>query len=88
MLLDEKVLGNILGVEDVRTDQRILYIEGPRGLEGIQQAATRGEEAVAFCLYPVHLKELMKVADAGKVMPPKSTWVEPRMKNGLLVQEY
>lgn len=88
MLLDEKVLGNILGVEDVRTDQRILYIEGPRGLEGIQQAATRGEEAVAFCLYPVHLEELMKVADAGKVMPPKSTWVEPRMKNGLLVQEY
>lgn len=88
MLLDDKVLGNVLGVEDIRTNQRILYVEGPRGLEGIQQAVSKGEEAVAFCLYPVQLKELMKVADAGKFMPPKSTWVEPRMKNGLIVQEY
>lgn len=88
MLLDEKVLGNILGVEDVRTDQRILYVEGPKGVEGIQQAVSKGEEGVAFCLYPVQLEELMQVADAGKVMPPKSTWVEPRMKNGLIVQEF
>lgn len=88
MLLDEKVLARILGVEDVRTDHRILYLEGPKGLEGIQNAVAKGEEAVAFCLYPVKLEELMKVADAGKVMPPKSTWVEPRIKNGLIVQEY
>lgn len=87
-LLNDKVLGPVLGVEDVRTDQRILYVEGPRGVEGIQQAVSKGEEAVAFCLYPVQLEELMKVADAGRVMPPKSTWIEPRMKNGLIVQEY
>ena len=88
MLLDEKVLGNILGIADVRTDQRILYVEGPRGLDGIQHAVAKGEEGVAFCLFPVQLEEMMKVADAGKVMPPKSTWVEPRMKNGLIVQVY
>lgn len=87
-LLDEKILWNILGIEEVRDNQRILYVEGPRGLEGIQQAVSTGEEAVAFCLYPVRLEELMKVADSGKVMPPKSTWIEPRMKNGLIVQEY
>ncbi len=88
MLLDEKILGGILAIEDVRTDQRILYVEGPKGLEGIQQAVARGEEAVAFCLYPVCLEELMAVADAGKVLPPKSTWFEPRMKNGLIVKEF
>ncbi|MCB9265931.1 MAG: DUF1015 domain-containing protein [Lewinellaceae bacterium] len=88
MLLDDCVLANVLGVEDVRTDQRILYVEGPRGVEGILQAVSKGEEGVAFCLFPVKLEELMRVADAGKAMPPKSTWIEPRMKNGLLVREY
>lgn len=87
MLLDEKVLGKILGIEDVRTDQRILYVEGPKGLEGIMQAVSKGEEAAAFCLYPVQMKELMMVADIGKALPPKSTWFEPRMKNGLIVKE-
>ncbi len=88
MMLDEKILRNVLGIGEIRENQRLLYVEGPRGLEGIQQAVSKGEESVAFCLFPVQLEELMKVADSGKVMPPKSTWIEPRMKNGLIVQEY
>ncbi len=88
LLLDDKILGEILGIADVRTDERIQYIEGPKGLEGVRQQTLKAEEAVGFCLYPVQLEELMVTADAGRVLPPKSTWFEPRMKNGLIVQEY
>ena len=87
-LLDEKVMKEILGIEDVRTDTRIRYIEGPKGLEGLRERTIRNENRVAFALFPVRLEDLMQVANEGKTMPPKSTWFEPRIKNGLVVQEY
>lgn len=87
-LLNEKVMGDILGIPDVRTDPRITYVEGPKGLEGIRKKTIKKSDSVAFCLYPVQLEDLLAVSDAGRVMPPKSTWFEPRIKNGLIVQEF
>jgi len=87
-LLNDVILHQILGIEDVRNDQRVEYVEGPRGLDGLLRRAQRNPHAVAFALYPVLLSELMAIADAGQSMPPKSTWFEPRMKNGLVVQEF
>ncbi len=87
-MLDEKVMKWILGIEDVRTDNRVKYVEGVKGLEDFRMKTLRHEESVGFCLYPVELNDLIKVADMGKTMPPKSTWFEPRMKNGLIVQEF
>jgi len=87
MLLNEKVLDDILGIEDIRSDQRIDYVAGPKGLEGLRKKIARRENRVGFCLYPVQLDELITLADHEKVLPPKSTWFEPRMKNGLIVYE-
>ncbi len=87
-MLDEKVMKWILGIEDVRTDNRVKYIEGIKGLEDFRLKTLRNEQSVGFCLYPVDLKDLIAVADMGKTMPPKSTWFEPRMKNGLIAQEF
>lgn len=86
MLLDETVFRKLLGIEDVRTDQRIHYVEGPKGLEGISSQVNGQEDSAAFCLYPIQLQEMITLADLGQVLPPKSTWFLPRMKNGLVVQ--
>ena len=86
-LLDEKVLKEIIGIEDIRTDLRIKYIEGPKGIDDIVNRCNKNENRIAFFLYPVQLKDLMTIADDNKIMPPKSTWFEPRMKNGLLVKD-
>lgn len=88
MLLNEKVLTDILEMKDVRTDERIEYIEGPKGVNSITKRVNRDEHSVGFCLYPLTLEELMHIADEDKVLPPKSTWFEPRMRNGLIVKEY
>ncbi len=87
-MLDEKVMRWILGVEDVRSDTRVKYIEGVKGLEDFRTKTLRNDHSVGFCLYPVLLEDLIAIADMGKTMPPKSTWFEPRMKNGLIVQEF
>lgn len=87
-LLDEKVLHHILGIKDVRTDLRIKYVEGPKGVEDIRNKTNKSETRIGFLLYPVHLNDLIAKADANQVMPPKSTWFEPRIKNGLIVQEW
>ncbi|MEL6924857.1 MAG: DUF1015 family protein [Bacteroidota bacterium] len=86
-LLNEEILKGILQIEDVRTDPRVKYVEGPRGMEVLKNKTFKNEKRMAFLLYPVALGDLMRVADDGKVMPPKSTWFEPRVKNGLLVLE-
>lgn len=86
-LLDEKVVSAILGIQDVRTDTRIKYIEGPKGVEEVRSRTARSENKVGFILYPATLDDLLRTADANKTMPPKSTWFEPRMKNGLVVLE-
>ncbi len=84
-ILQENLLAPILGIADVRTDRRIDFVGGIRGLGELERRVTEGG-AVAFALHPVSLDQLMAVADAGLVMPPKSTWFEPKLRSGLLVR--
>jgi len=84
-LLQDRVLGPILGVGDPRTDQRIDFVGGIRGHAELERRVRSGEMAIAFSLYPTTLDQLMAVADAGRIMPPKSTWFEPKLRSGLFV---
>ncbi len=83
-LLSDRLLGPVLGVGDPRLDKRIDFVGGIRGLGELQRRVDSGEMAVAFSLFPTSLKALMAVADAGRVMPPKSTWFEPKLADGLV----
>jgi uncharacterized protein (DUF1015 family) len=83
-LLSDRLLTPVLGIGDPRLDKRIDFVGGGRGLEALADRVDSGEWAVAFALYPTALADLMAVADAGKVMPPKSTWFEPKLADGLL----
>jgi len=83
-LLTTHILDPILGIRDMRTDKRIDFVGGGRGLAGLAQRVDSGEMAAAFSLFPTRLEDLMAVADAGGVMPPKSTWFEPKLADGLL----
>ncbi len=83
-LLTDLVLAPLLGVGDPRTDRRIDFVGGIRGLEGLAARVDSDEWAVAFALYPTGMSDLMAVADAGEVMPPKSTWFEPKLADGLI----
>jgi len=84
-ILQEYLLGTLLGIADPRTDKRIDFIGGIRGMEELERLVDSGRFAVAFSLCPTTLPELMDVADAGLVMPPKSTWFEPKLRSGLFV---
>jgi uncharacterized protein (DUF1015 family) len=84
-LLQERVLGPILGIGDPRTDTRIDFVGGIRGTAELERRVRSGEMAIAFSLYPTTLEQLMAVSDAGQVMPPKSTWFEPKLRSGLFV---
>ena len=84
-LLHERVLAPILGLGDARTDSRIDFVGGIRGTEELERRVGGGAAAVAFAMYPVTVQQLMSVADAGQIMPPKSTWFEPKLKSGLFV---
>jgi uncharacterized protein (DUF1015 family) len=75
----------VLGIGDPRKDKRIEYIGGIRGLEGLKARVDSGEMAVAFSLYPTLIEDLLLIADAGEVMPPKSTWFEPKLRDGLVM---
>jgi uncharacterized protein (DUF1015 family) len=86
-LLQDRVLGPILGIGDPRTDKRIDFVGGIRGPAELARRVDSGEVAVAFALYPTSLEQLMAVSDAGQVMPPKSTWFEPKLRSGLFVHE-
>ncbi len=83
-ILSRTVLAPLLAIEDVRNDPRIDFVGGSRGLEGLSARVDSGEMAAAFALYPVSLHQLFAVADAGGIMPPKSTWFEPKLADGLL----
>ena len=83
-LLQDRILAPLLGVGDPRTDPRIDFVGGVRGLAELEQRVRSGEQAAAFALYPTGMEELMAVADAGELMPPKSTWFEPKLADGLL----
>jgi uncharacterized protein (DUF1015 family) len=84
-VLSEHVLEPLLGIKDLRTDKRIDFVGGIRGLEELERRVDSGEMAVAFALFPVSMKQLMDIADAGLIMPPKVTWFEPKLRSGLVV---
>ena len=86
-LLQDRVLSPILGIGDPRTDKRIDFVGGIRGTEELERRVSSGEMAIAFSLFPTTLEQLMAVSDAGHVMPPKSTWFEPKLRSGLFVHE-
>ena len=87
-LLNEKVLVEILGITDVRTDLRMKYIQGIKTLGALRERTLKGEERFAFCLYPITIEDFLAISDAGGVLPPKSTWFEPRVRSGLLVRRF
>ena len=74
-----------MGVTDLRNDQRIDFVGGIRGLCELEKRVDSGEMAVAFALFPVSMGELLDVADAGEIMPPKTTWFEPKLRSGLFI---
>lgn len=84
-VLQQRVLGPVLGIADPRTDSRIGFVGGIRGVEELEDLVDSGEYAVAFAMYPTSMDELLKVADAGLLMPPKSTWFEPKLRSGLFI---
>jgi uncharacterized protein (DUF1015 family) len=83
-LLQDHLIGPILGIDDPRRDERIDFVGGVRGLAGLSARVDDGDMRIAFSLYPTQMDDLMAVADAGKVMPPKSTWFEPKLADGLV----
>ena len=83
--LEHQVLGPLLEIGDIRTDKRIDFVGGARGTGALEAAVASGQAAVAFSMYPVTLDDLMTISDEGGIMPPKSTWFEPKLRDGLLV---
>lgn len=87
-ILSEKVLEPLLNIRDLRTDKRIDFVGGMRGLKELERRVNSGEMAVAFALYPVSMKQLIDIADSGEIMPPKTTWFEPKLRSGLVVHVF
>ncbi|HNY63196.1 MAG TPA: DUF1015 family protein [Bacteroidales bacterium] len=86
-ILSDLVLDHILGIKDLRTDNRIDFVGGIRGLGELQRRVDSGEMKVAFALYPVSMQQLIDIADTNNIMPPKTTWFEPKLRSGLVVHE-
>ncbi|HMW02055.1 MAG TPA: DUF1015 domain-containing protein, partial [Acidobacteriota bacterium] len=84
-LLQDRILAPLLNIEDPRTDKRIDFVGGIRGTDELERLVNEGKAAVAFSMYPTSMDELMRVSDANEVMPPKSTWFEPKLRSGLLM---
>jgi len=82
------ILKELLGIEDLRRDKRIDFVGGIRGLEELQRRVDNGEMKVAFALYPVSMDQLMDIADTGNIMPPKTTWFEPKLRSGLIIHTF
>ena len=83
-ILQNFLLQPVLGIEDQRTSDRIDFIGGIRGTKELEKLVDSGKAAVAFSVYPVSLNDLINISDAGEIMPPKSTWFEPKLRDGLL----
>lgn len=81
------ILDEILGIKDLRSDKRIDFVGGLRGLEELKRRVDSGEMRMALALYPVTMKQIMDIADSGKIMPPKATWFEPKLRSGLVVHK-
>jgi uncharacterized protein (DUF1015 family) len=86
-ILQDRLLDPILGIKDVRTDKRIDFVGGMRGSKELERLVDEGKAAVAFGLYPTTMEDLLRVSDAGEIMPPKSTWFEPKLRDGLLIHK-
>jgi uncharacterized protein (DUF1015 family) len=84
-ILQKHLLAPILGIEDPRTSKQVDFVGGIRGLNELERRVNSGEMAVAFALFPTSIDELLSIADAGKIMPPKSTWFEPKLRDGMVV---
>ena len=81
------ILDELLGIKDLRSDKRIDFVGGIRGLEELKRRVDSGEMAMALALYPVSMKQLMDIADTGNIMPPKTTWFEPKLRSGLVIHK-
>ena len=84
-ILQDRLLDPVLGIKDIRTDKRIDFVGGLRGTKELERLVDEGKAAVAFSLYPTTVAELLMVSDANQIMPPKSTWFEPKLRDGLLI---
>lgn len=81
------ILDEVLGIKDLRSDKRIDFVGGLRGLEELKRRVDSGEMRMALALYPVTMKQIMDIADSGKIMPPKATWFEPKLRSGLIIHK-
>jgi uncharacterized protein (DUF1015 family) len=81
------ILDEILGIKDLRSDKRIDFVGGIRGLGELKKRVDSGEMKLALALYPVTMKQLMEIADSGNIMPPKTTWFEPKLRSGLVIHK-
>ena len=79
------ILNDILNIKDLRTDKRIDFVGGIRGLDELRRRVDSGEMKMALALYPVTMKQLIDIADTGNIMPPKTTWFEPKLRSGLVI---
>jgi len=84
-ILQESLLQPVLGIQDPRTDSRIEFVGGNRGTGELEKMVNSGKFAVAFSLYPTGMEQLIAVSDEGRVMPPKSTWFEPKLRSGIFI---
>ncbi len=84
-ILTNQILSPVLDIQDLRRSKRIDFVGGIRGLEGLKKRVDNGEMKVAFALYPVSMQQLITIADSGNIMPPKSTWFEPKLRSGLVI---
>ncbi len=87
-LLQEQILGPLLEIKDQRTDPNIDFVGGIRGTDELEKLVDNGEAALGISLYPTSIEELLDVSDAGLLMPPKSTWFEPKLRSGLLIHTF
>ena len=81
------ILDQLLGIKDLRSDKRIDFVGGIRGLQALQDRVDSGEMAMALALYPVTMQQIIDIADSGNIMPPKTTWFEPKLRSGLVIHE-
>ncbi|MCD8215202.1 MAG: DUF1015 family protein [Clostridiales bacterium] len=86
-ILQDHLLGPVLGIHDPRTDKRIDFVGGIRGLGELEKRVNSGEMTVAFSMYPTSIEQLMNIADNGRIMPPKSTWFKPKLRSGLFIHK-
>jgi uncharacterized protein (DUF1015 family) len=86
-ILQEHLLDPVLGIKDPRIDDRIKFIGGIRGMDELEKLVNKDGFAVAFCLYPQTIEQIINVADAGAIMPPKSTWFEPKLRSGIFTHK-